>query len=221
MVGGVEITGAVGGGGGGSENGLGGVKEAEAAAGVIEESGCSTDIVKNVLGVDGATSSWCKGSPTCSPGRGKLAVLRPPMSSSLDGGDVPISSPSRSIRSRSDSVSFNSSTLVVAGHGLDGGGVGAELLRFSEGIWDGEVAMADVGMGNGGTLDCPVGGGSQAVSSDPERLCWCRSSSRGNRSEKNGRGTSVRGVSNEACRLEYDCWRTTSGLRGGSVAAVV
>lgn len=82
-------------------------------------------------------------------------------------GHGPICSLSRSTRSRSDSVSFKSCTLVGAGHGLDGG-VGAELLRFSEGTWQIDWAVADVGMGNGSTLECRVGEGS---SSDSEHFC--------------------------------------------------
>ena len=181
VVGGVKISGAAGGGGGGSENGLG-VKEAEAEAGVddagMDGSGCIAGVAKNVLDVDGPISRWCNGSPAWWPGRGKLAVLRRPVISSLvmllgpiDDHGAPISSPFRSTRSRSESVSFKSSTLVEAGYGLDGGGVGAELFRFSEGIWQigGAVAVADVGMGNGGTLECRVG--DSAISSDSERFC--------------------------------------------------
>lgn len=60
VVGGVEISGVADGGGGGSA-------KAEAGAGIdgagIYASGCSADDVKNVLDVDGATSSWYNGSP--------------------------------------------------------------------------------------------------------------------------------------------------------------
>ena len=126
VVGGVKISGAAGGGGGGSENALGEVKEAEAGVGVdevgMDAGGCIADAVKNVLDVDGAISRWCNGSPAWWPGRGKLAVLRRPVLSSLvmllgtiDDHGAPISSPFRSTRSRSESVSFKSSTLVEAG----------------------------------------------------------------------------------------------------------
>lgn len=139
VVGGVEISGAAGAGGGGIENALGGLEEAPASAG-IDESGCSADDVGKSPTVGGGPPNQCSGSPACSPGSGKLAVLRRPMLPSLDGvlstegHRVSLSCSFRSTRSRSDSVSFRSCTSV-ARSGLDGG-VGAELLRTNGG--DGE-----------------------------------------------------------------------------------
>ena len=105
VVGRVEIAGAAGGGSDGSETALGGLKEAETG---IDESERSLDAVKSVLDVDGAISRWYNGSPTRSPGRGKLAVLRRLMLSTFDG-DVMLlgtSSPPRSAQSRSDSAAL-------------------------------------------------------------------------------------------------------------------
>ena len=85
VVGGADISGAAGGGGGGNEKALGAVKEAEAG---IDDSGCSEGDVENVPDVGGRTFSRCSGSPACSPGKGKLAVLRRPILFSLDGGVV-------------------------------------------------------------------------------------------------------------------------------------
>ena len=66
MVGGVEISGALGGGGDEGENGRGVVEVggAGAGAGALDESGCNADAVKNILDVDGAISSWRDRSPT-------------------------------------------------------------------------------------------------------------------------------------------------------------
>lgn len=145
VVGGVEISGAEGGGGSGSENALGGAEEVIVGAST-EESGCSADNVGNGPAVGDGTPSRCSGSPACSPGSGKLAVLRRPMLPSLDGGviefgsidghGVSMSCSFRSTRSRSDSVSLRSCTSVVAEGGLEGG-VGAELLRTNGGVGEG------------------------------------------------------------------------------------
>jgi len=158
VVGGVEISGAAGGGCGGSEKALVGAKEAEAGGAGIDESVCSADDVEKVIGVGGRidgrigggrTSNRCdscNGSPSWLLGRGKLAVLHRPMLSSLDGGvmllgttdghEASFTFSSHSTQSRSDSASFRSCTGVGAASGLDGG-VGAELLRFSAGVGEG------------------------------------------------------------------------------------
>ena len=181
----MEISGAEGGGGGGSEKALGGAEEVTAGAS-IDESGCSADNIGNGPAVDGGAPSRCSGSPACTPGSGKLAVLRRPMLPSLDGGviefgsidghGVSMSCSFRSTRSRSDSVSFRSCTSVVAEGGLEGG-VGAELLRTNGGVGEGgrgwaADGVAGEGMGNTGTtgtFDCRMGEGSVG-SSDSLRL---------------------------------------------------
>jgi hypothetical protein len=132
----VENSGAAGGGGGGSENPLGGAKEEEAEAGT-DESVCRVED-------GGGFSVLVVGDvPARRHGRGKLAVLRRSMLSSLDGrvtllGTIDDHQESFSFsfcttRSRSGSASLRCWTPARAERGLDGG-VGAELLRFSGGI---------------------------------------------------------------------------------------
>ena len=114
----------------------------------------------------------------------------------IDDHGTSMSSPSRSAQSRSDSAALKFCRTGWASASAQ------KLLRFNGEIWNigRDMAVAVVGWAMTVLPKCHVG----EESSNSEHFC---SSFRGNGSEKNGRGTSVRG------RATRVAWKTIAGAQ--------